>query len=127
MKNPFENDPFSVMYAGFEKLYPGKNPHCVWVSWIKIKWEQKQWAAMPKWIPVTERFPEPVSAQTRRKTKPVLLYSPKGGFYVGWYFGKDYRGHLFTNRTSRDSRQYITTKITHWMPLPEPPKEEDDG
>lgn len=91
----------------------------------KIKWEQKQWAAMPKWIPVTERFPEPVCVQTRRKTKPVLLYSPKGGFYVGWYFGKDYQGHhLFTNRTSKDSLQYITTKVTHWMPLPEPPKED---
>lgn len=57
-----------------------------------------------RWIPVTERFPKPVSAQTRKKTKPVLLYSPKGGFYVGWYFGEDYRHHhIFANRTSRDS------------------------
>lgn len=79
-------------------------------------------------IPVTERFPKPVSAQNRRKTKPVLLYSPKGGFYVGWYFGEDYRGkHIFTNRTSKDSLQYITTKVTHWMPLPEPPKGEENA
>jgi len=80
-----------------------------------------------RWIPVTERLPKPVSLQTRRKTKPVSLYSPKGGFYVGWYFGEDYRGHhLFANRTSKDSLQYITTKVTHWMPLPEPPKGSED-
>lgn len=81
-----------------------------------------------RWIPVTERFPKPVSAQNRRKTKPVLLYSPKGGFYVGWYFGEDYRGqHIFTNRTSKDSLQYITTKVTHWTTLPESPEGEDDA
>ena len=78
-----------------------------------------------RWNPVTERLPEPVFVQTRRKTKPVLLYSPKGGFYVGWYYGQDYRGHhIFTNRTSKDSLQCITTKVTHWMPLTEPPKED---
>lgn len=78
-----------------------------------------------RWIPMTEQFPKPVSAQTRRKTKPVLLYSPKGGFYVGWYFGEDYRGHhIFASRTSKDSLQYITTKVTHWMPTYEEPKED---
>ena len=82
-------------------------------------------SAKPKWIPVTERLPKPVTAQNRRKTKPVLLYSPKGGFYVGWYFGEDYRGHhIFTNRTSKDSLQYITTKVTHWMSICEEPKED---
>ena len=40
MKSPFENDPFAVMYASFEKLYPGKNPHCVWVSWISGEKEE---------------------------------------------------------------------------------------
>lgn len=40
MKSPFENDPFAVMYAGFEKLYPGKKPHCVWVSWISGEKEE---------------------------------------------------------------------------------------
>lgn len=40
MKSPFENDPFAVMYAGFEKIYPGKKPHCVWVSWISGEKEE---------------------------------------------------------------------------------------
>ena len=40
MKSPFENDPFAVMLAAFEKIYPGKNPHCVWVSWISGEKEE---------------------------------------------------------------------------------------
>lgn len=81
-------------------------------------------SAKPGWISVMKRKPKPVTAQNRRKTEPVLLYSPKGGYYIGWYYGVDGNGNdKYLNRTSRESRQYITTKVTHWMPLPEPPKE----
>ena len=76
-----------------------------------------------KWISVADGLPGPISARNRRAVKPVLLYSPKGGVYVGWYFGKDWYGHdKFINRTSRDSSQYITSKVTHWMPLPPEPE-----
>ena len=82
---------------------------------------------MSDWTSVKEALPGSVAARDRMAVEPVLLYSPKGGVYVGWYYGKDWSGiDKFINRTSRDSKQYITTKVTHWMPLPEVPKEKRD-
>ena len=77
---------------------------------------------MSDWISVKDALPGSVAARDRMSVEPVLLYSPKGGVYVGWYYGKDWYGKdKFINRTSRDSMQYITTKVTHWMPLPKAP------
>ena len=66
--------------------------------------------AKPRWIPVTERLPE------------------EHGWYlcaVKSFFGKGsfvdackYDGHYFV----QDG--LATERVTHWMPLPEPPKEE---
>lgn len=63
---------------------------------------------VPSWIPVTEKLPE--------KYDPVLVYSPTGimvDAYIGVYDGKDYFG-------------MNTYHVTHWMPLPAPPKEETE-
>ena len=58
----------------------------------------------PKWIPVSERLP--------KEMETVLITDGKN---VGWSFCvNDYGTMEF----------YSTWKITHWMPLPEPPKEE---
>ena len=58
-----------------------------------------------KWIPVTERLPE--------VWKDALVYRADGNFSIefrclsdGWSFDND-----------------IMEEVTHWMPLPEPPKE----
>lgn len=76
-----------------------------------------------EWISVKDRLPEPISGRNRHEIPPVMLYSPKGGFYVGWYYGEYWDGtKAFWNRTSRDSSQRITTKVTHWMPLPPEPE-----
>ena len=61
---------------------------------------------LPKWIPVTERLPE--------YERPVLgwdadfLYSHIVNFVYGQFF---------------DDIDMSAVKVTHWMPLPEPPKE----
>jgi len=64
----------------------------------------------PRWIPVTERLPEEDgmylvhgkwSASGRKVTDTCEFYVHDGYFRAAWNFD-----------------------VTHWMPLPEPPKEE---
>ena len=66
-----------------------------------------------QWIPVTERLPE-----RTLPPKDVLVYHDLGcGMFVdrAWY--------------SYDKKRWCSVlgmklKVTHWVPLPEPPKEE---
>ena len=61
-----------------------------------------------KWIPVSERLPE--------VGKKVLVYCKenKNDYEIGAY-SDTYRGFFV--------RQTWYENITHWMPMPEPPKE----
>ena len=61
-------------------------------------------AAMPRWIPVTERCPE--------KSGDYLVFDDCGNLYVNEW-------HCLLKKW-----QYDDSRITHWQPLPEPPKEE---
>ena len=67
-----------------------------------------------KWIPVAERLPEKT-----RVPKDVLVYHKLGncGMYVdrAWYC---------SDRNKWISALGMNLKVTHWMPMPEPPKEE---
>jgi hypothetical protein len=92
----------------------------------KEAWSRKQAEAIPKWIPVTDRLPE--------VGEDVLIYA------VGK--SDDFSSVIaITNRmifrlfpssegveTWSSPWQYFMTdyEITHWMPLPEPPKEEKE-
>lgn len=72
-----------------------------------------------RWIPVEERLPE--------EGKRCLLYTPCDGILcVGYYAGKDEWQHRHKWRlvTAMRSTQTLTKKVTHWMHLPQPPKEE---
>ena len=60
---------------------------------------------MPRWIPVTERLPE--------EDELVLVWRNNGLPYVSRRIDLSYWVGL-----GRDAG------VTHWMPLPEPPKEE---
>ena len=74
-----------------------------------------------KWIPVTERLPEfdlkvlvyggdrPVMDYGRLKKSPCVYTGRIGGLDEGWL--------------TWDESAYIEN-VTHWMPLPEPPKGE---
>ena len=59
------------------------------------------------WIPVSERLPE--------REKVVLVCGSRGGIYTAFYKGSRYWHKL-------NSRSHFC-EPTHWMPLPEPPKE----
>ena len=64
--------------------------------------------ATPRWIPVTDRLPERfvyVLAMTDFGEAAVARLKGNGRWYIGW-----------------DNDRY--EGITHWMPLPEPPKGE---
>lgn len=59
--------------------------------------------AEQKWIPVTERLPE--------RGQEVIVYS--GGVLSPTVFAYHFWNECFDS----------WARITHWMPLPEPPKE----
>ena len=68
-----------------------------------------------KWIPVTERLPE--------YDGTYLVFTTSGTVTTArWYAEHDmrnYRGDFIRHVEGRFHRN-----VTHWMPLPEPPKEE---
>ena len=63
-----------------------------------------------KWIPVTERLPDDGGC--------VLIALRWGYVDTGWY------DKQFERWTSEFVNRYEDGEITHWMPLPEPPKGE---
>lgn len=67
------------------------------------------------WIPFSERPPE---------ERGCYLVAVKH-----WYDGKPVTREAFWNGAdwlSCEKKVEITPRVTHWQPLPEPPKEEDD-
>ena len=79
-------------------------------------WADEAANAQPRWIPVTEALPS--------YGDWVLGIGPKKGYYVC-----EYRGITHCRRDGYDpwfSAKGSSVTITHWMPLPEPPKEEGE-
>ena len=70
-----------------------------------------------KWIPVTERLPKSVANK-------VLAFCEDGRVILAHY--EDYRGVDLWYDLSRFSASSLmkADDVTHWMPLPEPPKGE---
>ena len=67
----------------------------------------------PRWIPVTERLPEVWCNVKTAELVNYMIYSP--------YFGVDIGSHHAESKTWFCVALPCT--VTHWMPLPEPPKE----
>ena len=57
---------------------------------------------VPRWIPVTERLPE-------KDTRVIVCASLPEGVHSDFIY--------------EDGHWFVSTGVTHWMPLPEPPKE----
>lgn len=76
------------------------------------------------WISVKDRLPEiSVSDNTCEYTVPVLAFG--GGCVMFGYFKiYIYDGYWGFNGIDEDDYEWccISAEVTHWMPLPEPPK-----
>ena len=70
----------------------------------------------PKWIPVTERLPE--------KNGKYLCNVKRFGKYAGKQYY--YVDVLVFQEDSFFEDGIGTERVTHWMPLPTPPKEETE-
>ncbi len=79
-----------------------------------------------KWIPVAERLPEDVYGKDRERI--VVLVRTKSGNVSQCARCEDYEGIVDETLTKvewiRNGKFYWSKckKVTHWMPLPEPPK-----
>ncbi len=82
--------------------------------------QQKQ-----RWIPVTERLPIG-GDDSGAICENVCLLMNDGTVSCGWMNGITKKVYYLN---ARDDVIIIApiTRVTHWMPLPEPPKEVDDG
>ena len=84
-----------------------------------------------EWISVDDRLPE-------LDTDQVLVLDENGNIYNTWYDGciddrcrfGHYRAVYNSDTLGFDGVDWvpevITKKVTHWMPLPEPPKEVEE-
>lgn len=71
-----------------------------------------------KWIPVSERLPD-----KHGKPYVCLLTFPHGGqfpYILNWY---EYGDNGYVNGRHFQDEGLDGMKVTHWMPLPQPPKE----
>lgn len=67
-----------------------------------------------RWIPVEERLPE-----DRSDVLVVAYWHEKWGVYMGWCAPTYKKWYVHIGIGDRND-----VSVTHWMPLPEPPKEE---
>ena len=72
-------------------------------------------AGKPKWIPVTERLPNGRYDVLVSRTWWNERKTPT----IGWYNEVAKKWYIITEDGYR-----VNDKVTHWMPLPEPPKED---
>ena len=72
----------------------------------------------PQWISVEERLP----FSEYGESKSVLTIDELGCMRVAYF-----DGGCWCHPTGELIETTVKFKITHWMPLPEPPKEETDG
>jgi hypothetical protein len=71
-------------------------------------------AAAPRWIAVGERMPE--------TGERVIMQVHCGGICFGCWFADERRWNDIETDGCNDSIWYEREQVTHWRPLPEPPR-----
>ena len=75
-----------------------------------------------KWIPVTERLPENDYGKHWKERTHYLVRLYNGLMMVATFGFKEYAWWIDSHSCVLAKEHY--TEVTHWMPLPEPPKGE---
>ena len=73
------------------------------------------------WIPLARRKPHVLGEGAR---VPVLFFAPRSGVCAGWYF-KEFNMGFEVGPTfkSLQGACFPVRDVTHWMPMPAPPKQ----
>ena len=75
----------------------------------------------PKWISVNERMPEKLNENNQSYLSEYVI-----GFDGERYRVGQFKVYKYDGSCEFFDGYGFTDKITHWIPLPEPPKEESD-
>ena len=78
-----------------------------------------------KWISVKDRLPDCINAESNSHQVTDMVLATTAGYILFGYFDiYKYNGtwEFVSVDTDMDFDRCVT--VTHWMPLPEPPKEE---
>jgi len=98
--------------------------------WAKHAYLAGYQAAAPQWISVDKRLPEDhrhyiVVSKAEIVDAPVWYNGCQSWQMELAYYSQRYERWMKGNPTLKDvPENKITFEVTHWMPLPEPPKEE---
>lgn len=100
--------------AGYLRQYPGTMARILIENGVTFATDNNDGC---KWIPVAERLPD--------GEELVMIHCKNGAMFVG-YCGKQYCDYerRWRIKTALNSTKLLNLgRVTHWMPLPEPPKE----
>ena len=87
--------------------------HCVHRGECDVDVIQNAPSCVPQWISVKDRLPE--------GCETVLICNANKKFVASGYYSP------VEKRWNQIGNRFLLFTITHWMPLPEPPKSEDDA
>ena len=78
----------------------------------------------PRWISVKERLPETCKETRSFYHSVTVLASENGRIMIGYFTTSKDDGSFDFSGIDSQKHFYDFAKPSHWMPLPEPPKEE---
>ena len=107
-----QNAHIAVLQKGIEKLR-GQNEQLREAAALVAK--ESAELLERRWIPVAERLPE-----DRSDVLVVAYWHERWGVYMGWCAPERAKWSVHIGIGDRDD-----VAVTYWMPLPEPPKEDD--
>jgi hypothetical protein len=76
-----------------------------------LRWVEEVTPEAPRWIPVGERMP-PEDPYYQNRSAKVLVHLSTGTVWVSWFFRPT---------EAWVGIDYSKERVTHWMPLPQPP------